>query len=323
MPRKQWASLERVTADDVNTNLSDQSVMRFASSAARSAAIPAPTEGMVTYRDDGDVIEVYNGTSWVTAFSASSSNPLGAGDPLNVGSLFLIRNNYATGTWHQITASMPVNAIVFGVSAPSENATDTAGDWNEWATGAAGSEVVRFVDGKVGEQGSGHANEVPWGFYVPAGTRVAWRRTRIQGGGVSAIFNNVAIRYVQVTSGTQVEAGRSSPVSLPLSTAWTQIDTAPPKAGGVWVTGFMAETYNSNDPIRVRFGTGASGSEAAVCGYIHSAGNRSFSTTSGVNAPATNMPPFWCPPSTRLAVQSESTPVSAGQCAVIWRESLS
>lgn len=322
MPRKQWSAYEKLTAADVNANLSDQSVMRFASSAARSTAIPSPTEGMVSWLDDVNALQVYDGSAWVAVIGGTPGNPLGAGDPLNVGSLYLTRTNYATGTWHQITASMPVDALVFGVSAPSENGIDTGGDWNEWATGAAGSEVVRFVDGKVGDRGSGEANEVPWGFFVPAGSRVAWRRTRIQGGGVSAIFNNVAIRYVSVASGTQYEAGRTTPVSLPLSTAWTQIDTTPPKTGGVWVTGFMAESFNGNDPVRVRFGTGGAGSEVAVSGYMHSAGIRTFQAFGGSNAPATNTQPFWWPPGTRLSVQSESTPTSTGQCAVIWRETL-
>jgi hypothetical protein len=43
----------------------DQSVMVFAGTAARGSAIPSPSEGMVTYRSDDDLVEVYNGTSFV------------------------------------------------------------------------------------------------------------------------------------------------------------------------------------------------------------------------------------------------------------------
>jgi hypothetical protein len=54
-----------LTASDVNEFLMDQSVMVFAGTAARGSAIPSPSEGMVTYRSDDDLVEVYNGSSFV------------------------------------------------------------------------------------------------------------------------------------------------------------------------------------------------------------------------------------------------------------------
>jgi hypothetical protein len=48
-------------ADDVR----DSVINVFATSAARTSAIPAPIEGMVTYQKDTDTIEVYNGSAWV------------------------------------------------------------------------------------------------------------------------------------------------------------------------------------------------------------------------------------------------------------------
>jgi len=43
----------------------DQSIMRFADASARTSAIGTPTEGMVTYLDDVNQIEVYDGAAWV------------------------------------------------------------------------------------------------------------------------------------------------------------------------------------------------------------------------------------------------------------------
>jgi hypothetical protein len=43
-------------------DLSDQTVMVFAGTAARGSAIPSPSEGMVTYRSDDDVVEVFDGS---------------------------------------------------------------------------------------------------------------------------------------------------------------------------------------------------------------------------------------------------------------------
>ena len=38
--------------------------MVFGGTAARSSAIPTPSEGMVSYRQDVNVIDVYDGTTW-------------------------------------------------------------------------------------------------------------------------------------------------------------------------------------------------------------------------------------------------------------------
>ena len=61
--RKTFTAGEVLQAADVNDFLMDQSVMVFAGTAARGSAIPSPTEGMVTYRSDDDVVEVYT-TDW-------------------------------------------------------------------------------------------------------------------------------------------------------------------------------------------------------------------------------------------------------------------
>ena len=55
---------EVLTATNVNTYLMQQSVMVFADASARSTAITAPSEGMLTYRTDANVFEFYDGSSW-------------------------------------------------------------------------------------------------------------------------------------------------------------------------------------------------------------------------------------------------------------------
>lgn len=62
-----------LTAAQVNTFLQEQVVMVFATAAARSAAITAPSEGMITYRSDSDVVEIYNGTTWIALLDATSA----------------------------------------------------------------------------------------------------------------------------------------------------------------------------------------------------------------------------------------------------------
>lgn len=62
--KKTFSAGAVLTAAEVNTYLMEQSVMVFGGTAARSSAIPTPSEGMVTYRSDADVVEYYSGTSW-------------------------------------------------------------------------------------------------------------------------------------------------------------------------------------------------------------------------------------------------------------------
>ena len=73
--KKTWNALDVLTAADMNGYLMDQSVMKFASAAARSSAIgTAVSSGMVSFRSDGTAWEGYNGTSWVPLVSVDTSS---------------------------------------------------------------------------------------------------------------------------------------------------------------------------------------------------------------------------------------------------------
>jgi hypothetical protein len=63
--KKTFTAGEVLTASDVNTYLMEQSVMVFAGTAARSSAIPTPSDGMVTYNQTNNSLEAYNGTEWI------------------------------------------------------------------------------------------------------------------------------------------------------------------------------------------------------------------------------------------------------------------
>ena len=65
---KTFATGDVLTASDVNTYLMQQTVMVFASSAARTTALGANVaEGMLSYLKDTDQVEVYNGSAWVAS----------------------------------------------------------------------------------------------------------------------------------------------------------------------------------------------------------------------------------------------------------------
>lgn len=61
---KSWTTGDLVSASQFNTYVQEQTVMVFASAAARTSAIAAPSEGMVTYLADIDQLQFYNGTAW-------------------------------------------------------------------------------------------------------------------------------------------------------------------------------------------------------------------------------------------------------------------
>lgn len=52
-------------ASEINDNLMNQSVMVFSNAAARSAAITVPLEGMITWLEDVNAHQYYNGSTWV------------------------------------------------------------------------------------------------------------------------------------------------------------------------------------------------------------------------------------------------------------------
>jgi hypothetical protein len=54
-----------ITASWANASVRDQVVTPFASSSARASTITSPVEGMVSFLNDVNSLEVFNGTVWV------------------------------------------------------------------------------------------------------------------------------------------------------------------------------------------------------------------------------------------------------------------
>lgn len=64
MSRKVFTAGEVLAAADVNSFLMDQTVMSFAGTAARGSAIPSPVEGMTTFLEDSNLLEIYDGSNY-------------------------------------------------------------------------------------------------------------------------------------------------------------------------------------------------------------------------------------------------------------------
>jgi hypothetical protein len=65
MAYKTFANGFPLPASDLNNFLMNQSVIVFADAAARTSAIPSPVEGMLTYLEDTNAYESWNGSAFV------------------------------------------------------------------------------------------------------------------------------------------------------------------------------------------------------------------------------------------------------------------
>jgi hypothetical protein len=90
-----------LTAAQVNTYLQEQTVMVFADSAARTTALSGVlAEGMVSYLQDTNAVEVYNGSAWVGVSGAGDVTEVQAGTGISVasgtGPIPVVTNTMAT-----------------------------------------------------------------------------------------------------------------------------------------------------------------------------------------------------------------------------------
>lgn len=137
-----------LTAAQVNTYLQEQAVMRFANAAARTTALSSVlAEGMVSYLQDTDAVEVYNGTSWVgvatgdiTGITTGATSGLTGG--VTSGTADLKLNTTAKGGLLVGTGSGTVTELAVGTNAHVLTADSTTASGLKWA---AASSTPSFV----------------------------------------------------------------------------------------------------------------------------------------------------------------------------------
>ena len=125
MPREVFVAGQVLTAAELNV-VSDQSVMVFADSSARGTAIPSPSEGMVTYLEDTNGVEVYNGSAFTGVGQGSILQVVSTtktdtySESLATG---VLSSNLVTGLTASITPSSTSSKILVTVSVPLANSS--------------------------------------------------------------------------------------------------------------------------------------------------------------------------------------------------------
>lgn len=180
---KDWTVGEVVTEPDFQSYIQNQVVQNYASSTARSSALgTVVAEGMVSYLQDTNLVEVYDGSAWV-AVGAGDITAVTAGTGLTgggtAGSVTLNADYAAIGSAITITAAQisdltataaELNYVDGVTSAIQTQLNAKLGTSNaSVSTATAGSAVVRNVTLSTAVPGTatGGIDGDVWLVYTP------------------------------------------------------------------------------------------------------------------------------------------------------------
>ena len=160
-----------LTAAQVNTYLQEQTVMVFASSAARTSALSGVlAEGMVSYLQDTNAVEVYNGSAWVGVSGAGDVTEVQAGTGISVasgtGPIPVVTNTMATAVDAKGDLIVGTGADTFSRLAVGANDTILVAASGEatglkWAAAASGSYTLINTGGTTLSGSSVTVSSIP------------------------------------------------------------------------------------------------------------------------------------------------------------------
>jgi len=140
-----------LNASEINDNLMNQSVMVFSNSTARSAALTSPVEGMLTWLEDVNRYENYNGSAWVTLGTPPGLNLINKTDFSAVASVSLNDIFSADYENYRVIMTTPSSSTNIQTQlrlrvAGADNSTSNY-RYGGYDVGAFGSEGARFIGG--------------------------------------------------------------------------------------------------------------------------------------------------------------------------------
>jgi hypothetical protein len=273
---KEWGIAEVVQAEDFQTYIQNQVVQVYASSGARGSALgTSVAEGMVSYLEDTNAVEVYNGSTWqgfaagdITAVTAGTGLTGGgaSGDVtlnVNLGAIFAsptftgtatiaagtVTGNLGVGG----TVTLPTTTSIGSVSSTelgyldgvtSSIQTQLNGMIPKSLVDAAGDLIYATADNTVARLAIGTAGQV---LRVNSGaTAPEWGA--VSGGKIAQIVVGNLLTTATTTSTSFVDTGLS--VTITPSSASNKVliyATLPMGLAGAGAGGFLTLTDGSDN----------------------------------------------------------------------------
>lgn len=240
-----------LTAAQVNTYLNEQTVMVFANSTARTSALSGVlAEGMVSYLQDTNAVEVYDGSNWVSIGSSGDITAVTAGTGLSGGgtsgdvTLSLstpvsatnggtAQTTYATGDILYASASNTLTKRTIGTTGQVLTVT---GGVPTWATPAGGGgKVLQVVQANYSTTVNTYSTS-----YADTGLTASITPSSSSSKVLVIISQGFWVGRNSTNAGLWMQLQRGSTA---LQTRWVQSEAAQPGGSPVAIASTTTHTY--------------------------------------------------------------------------------
>lgn len=163
MPRKTFVAGQVLTDTDLNTFLMNQVVATFADSTARGTALPSPTEGMVTWLENVNRLDVWDGSSWQVVNDNTASVPLTT--VTTEGDLIVATGNAAVTRLGRGTAGQVLTSGTATLSWTTPSADiplNTVTSVGDLIVGTGNATVTRLGRGTAGQVLTASSTAISW-----------------------------------------------------------------------------------------------------------------------------------------------------------------